>query len=376
MKPIIPVITNSAMLTAYGLGTHCCWRGLEHKKPAMTDARSVLPELKVDVKAGIVPDLEISQRSRLLSMMQPVLNKIKPAVPTDADLILATTTGEIDLLEKQALGELESADAADPQHLLSSVRRALGIQPGGKIVSAACASSSTALTQAAAMIAAGETEAVLVIAGDSVSEFVIAGFASLMALSADCPRPFDRNRDGLAVGEATAAALVMHPARARRENRPVIASIRGWGLTADANHMTGPSRDGQGLTEAIRRALRQADMGADGIRSICAHGTGTAYNDSMEMKAFRRVFNENPVPLYSIKGGTGHTMGAAGLVEILIAAYSLSQPAITPTVGLTEADAEAAGWVSPAGQKTAPEKDGVISTNSGFGGINSCVVLS
>jgi 3-oxoacyl-[acyl-carrier-protein] synthase II len=225
------------------------------------------------------------------------------------------------------------------------------------------------------LICDGVRDAVLVVAGDSVTEFVMAGFSTLMALDPEGARPFDRNRRGLTIGEAAGFALLMNENRARREGRPVLGEIAGWGLTNDANHMTGPSRDGGGLARAIRKALQMSGLAPAAIQSISAHGTGTSYNDAMEMKAFRQVFGASgTVPTYSVKGGIGHTMGAAGLVEALIAFESLRQRTVPPTVNLRQADEDAAGWATT--QATATGRAAAtLSTNSGFGGINVALVL-
>jgi 3-oxoacyl-[acyl-carrier-protein] synthase II len=242
------------------------------------------------------------------------------------------------------------------------------------VVCAACASSSAAVAQGAAMIHAGDRDCVLVVATDNVSEFVASGFSSLMALDRDMARPFDRNRKGLSLGEATAFVLLMSGARASRENRPVLARVSGWGLTSDANHITGPSRDGSGLAIALRKALASAGVSAEEVGSICAHGTGTEYNDSMEMKAFKSVFTSKALPTYSLKGGIGHTMGTAGLADIIVAIEALKEGIVPPTVNLREIDEEAVGWASP--EPSECDRAVTVSTNSGFGGINCAVVLS
>jgi 3-oxoacyl-[acyl-carrier-protein] synthase II len=223
------------------------------------------------------------------------------------------------------------------------------------------------------MIRDGERDCVLVVGCDNVSEFVAAGFASLMALDEDMARPFDRDRRGLSLGEAAAFMLLMSEHRASRENRPVLAEISGWGLTGDANHITGPARDGSGLALALRKALQSAGISSDEVGSISAHGTGTLYNDSMEMKAFRSVFAGKPLPTYSVKGGIGHTMGTAGLVDIIVAIKTLMERVVPPTVNLRQVDPEALGWVASEPQPY--DADVTVSTNSGFGGVNCAVVL-
>jgi 3-oxoacyl-[acyl-carrier-protein] synthase II len=325
--------------------------------------------------AGIVEDLDpVRPDSLAMQMVGPLLRRAAGAVPPDALLLVATTVGEVDLLERCVL--TGRGDVADSRldRFAEKVRVASGIVETPVVVSAACASSTAALAYAAALVRDGEREAAVVIAADSVTEFIFSGFSSLLALDPDGARPFDRDRKGLTLGEAATYLVVMSESRAQREHRPVLGEIAGWGLTNDANHMTGPSRDGGGLAAAITKALATAGEDADSIASVSAHGTGTLYNDSMELKAFRRVFPDRTVPAYSIKGGTGHTMGATGLVEALLALHSLREQVVPPTVGLKHVDDEAAGWVSSAAVPTAGATT-ALSTNAGFGGVNAALVL-
>ncbi len=370
-----PVIVQSEMITPYGVGTDACRDGLMSGCTAIGHAGAFARESFISQNAALIPGLKRRERSRLMDMLAPVFERIGPCVPADAELLLATTTGEIDLLEKVLTdGKENKPREAHPDNLLRKVKNVLGLNGGAEIVSAACASSSAAIARGAELISSGRAEAVLVIGCDALSEFVFAGFSTLMALSPTSARPFDRARDGLSLGEAAAAALIMTPDRARAENRRVQARVLGWGVTSDANHMTGPSRDGDGLARAIRKSLHGAGLEPGCITSICAHGTGTLYNDAMEMKAFGSVFGAAGVPVYSVKGGTGHTMGAAGIVEALIAAESIEKGRIPGTIGCTEPDGDAAGRVS-ADPATIEKNGPALTTNSGFGGVNCALIL-
>ena len=370
-----PVIANTDLISGYGHGLDACWSALLAGHTAIRPAGRFAGRGFLSENAATVPGLDDADGpSRLMAMLAPLLASVAAEAPADADLILATTTGEIDLLEASVLrGQGSPADSV-PLRLLEKVQRRLHLRGSASVVSAACASSCVAIGQAAARIASGRASAVVVVAGDALSEFVFSGFSTLMALSPDRARPFDRQRDGLSLGEAAAWALVMDPERARQERRPVIAEIAGWGCAGDANHMTGPSRDGDGLARAIRLCLGPDRLAGRDIGAVCAHGTGTVYNDAMELKALRTVFGERPVPVFSVKGGTGHTLGAAGLLEVLIAAKVLQTGIVPPTPGLREPDAEAEGWVATAACALA-KGAAVLSTNSGFGGVNAAVAL-
>jgi len=208
-----------------------------------------------------------------------------------------------------------------------------------------------------------------VAAVDCVSEFVFSGFSSLMALDPARARPFDKDRKGLTAGEG--AGVVVFKSSAAVDKKEALFNISGWGASCDANHITGPARDGAGLSLAIEKARVMAGIGREAITGIYAHGTGTVYNDAMEIKAFKRIL-ASPVPVCSIKGAIGHTMAFSGLAEMLAAGRSLREKLLPATIGLNEPDSEAAGW---AGLSDAPLAGALLKVNSGFGGINCALIL-
>jgi 3-oxoacyl-[acyl-carrier-protein] synthase II len=367
------VAVDCDMVTPYGWGSDLCWEGLMSGITAIRRIERFSTLNLHTQNAATIPDLkERKNKSLIIQMLTPLMRKIAPKIPKDAFVILATTTGEIEILQRHLNGRKTETKKSLPGNLLNKVISLAGTCGRGMVISAACASSSAAVSKAASMIRNREIDSVLVVACDCVSEFVTAGFSSLMALDRDKAKPFDKNRNGLSLGEAAGYMLIMSEERAAKENLNVIGEIAGWGLTNDANHITGPSKDGSGLSKAINNALDSAGVSENEIGSISAHGTGTVYNDSMEMRAIKKIFG-NPVPVYSVKGGTGHTLGAAGLLEIIISFRSMDSKIVPPTVNLRDIDSEAEGWVSPEPQPF--EKPVTLSTNSGFGGINSALVL-
>jgi 3-oxoacyl-[acyl-carrier-protein] synthase II len=325
--------------------------------------------------AAVAPGLSHQGPESLVwQMLDPLLRDLAGRMPTGSELLLATTIGEIELLERRVAEGAGDADASRPEYLLERVRLRLGLKGQAAVVSAACASSTVALAQAADRVRCDPRAVVVVVACDAVTEFVFAGFSALMALDPAGAHPFDRQRKGLTLGDAAAVALVMHESRAREEGREILARVSGWGVTCDANHMTGPAPDGSGLARAIRLAVAQAGVNPTAIGSVSAHGTGTVYNDSMELKALGAALPGLRPPVYSVKGGLGHTLGAAGLVEVLLAAESMRRKVVPPTVGLSEADEEAGTLVSTSPVK--PTGPLTMSTNSGFGGINAALLLA
>jgi 3-oxoacyl-[acyl-carrier-protein] synthase II len=369
-----PVVVMAEMLTPYGKGTDACWKGLLAGQSALSRVDRFKTAAFQSDYAGTINGLRYhGQTSLVMQMLQTLFEGV--VIPEDAKLLVATTKGEIDLLEQSMLQNRGAATDAVISRLIGKVADLTGARGGGMVLSAACTSSAATAAQAAAMIRNGHADCALVVACDGVTEFIFSGFSTLSALDKNPARPFDRDRAGLNVGEAAAAVLLMSEERAVRENRPVLGTLAGWGLSDDANHMTGPSRESEGLILAIRKSLASAGIGPDAIGLIAAHGTGTVYNDQMEMRAFRAVFQNKERPVYSIKGGIGHTMGAAGLVEMIIALRALREQIAPPTVNLREPDDDARGWASGRPQTIRERALGLV-TNAGFSGVNTALVLA
>lgn len=368
-------VVEAEVCTAWGRGADACWRGVRDGRCAFADVTRFDTGPFPCRQAACVPGLRPEDGDSLvMQMLRPMLEPLAGRLPRDTLLLLASTTGEVDLLERSLMAGVGAPEASRLAVLLQRVAAMLRLESPGRVVSAACVSSAAAVAEAAARIAGGTCDSVLIVTCDAVTEFVFAGFSSLLALDPEGARPFDRHRKGLTVGEGAAYVWLMSAARAAREGRASLGEVAGWGLSCDANHMTGPSRDGAGLCLAVRQALVRAGVEPAGIGSVCAHGTGTVYNDAMEMQAFHRVFDAHPVPTYSIKGSIGHTMGAAGLIEMIMALRSMSEGVVPATAGLGEPDPVAAGWVSRR-PVNGLRSSCVMSTNSGFGGVNAALVL-
>jgi len=369
------VVVACDMVTAFGAGADACWNGIRRGETAITELSRFNTQAFQSSNAATVAGLKYLQRDSLVMQMFRLMFKNNPhSIPKDAKLILATTKGEIDLLEKKFLRGKGNASNSKLSCLLKKVSALTGIQDSGIIISAACSSSSAALARGASMIRNGYSDCLLITACDSVTEFVFSGFSSLMALDKIAARPFDKDRKGLSLGEAASYALLMSEARAKKEKREIMGEIKGWGLSDDANHMTGPSRTSDGLMMAISKALKSAAVSESDICFISAHGTGTLFNDEMEMRAFHSVFKKR-TPVYSVKGAIGHTMGSAGLVETIIALRALKEKTVPLTVNLKTADDAAQEWVSDK-HRTLPHKKTALITNAGFSGINTALVVA
>jgi len=288
-------------------------------------------------------------------------------------LVLSTTKANIEALERVADGRPCSEIAR--RHLQADLFAAdLAVAHGAKgpvqSVSVACVSGLIAIQQGAKLIQRGAADAVFVAGVDHLSAFVVAGFTSLKAIDPIGCRPFDRDRCGLSPGEAGAAIVLV---RNTNHSTPAI-TIRGWGTSNDANHMTGPSRDGSGLALAIRLALNSANLQSTDIDYVNAHGTGTPYNDAMESLAMRVVFGESCPPFSGFKGMLGHTLGAAGIVETILCVLALQDRLLPGTPRLSVA-AEGTPVSLLREPRSAARLNHILKLNTGFGGINGALIL-
>jgi len=293
--------------------------------------------------------------------------------PARLGLVLSTTKANIEALERLADGR-PCSDAArrhlQPDLLTTDLAAQFGITGPRRTVSVACVSGLVALVQGAKLIQRGEADAVFVVGVDHLSPFVVAGFTALKAIDPAGCRPFDRTRSGLTPGEAGAAIVLVRSELAG----PEAIRLTGWGSSNDANHMTGPSRDGSGLAQAIRSALASAKLPPEAMDYINAHGTGTPYNDAMESAALRTVFGVQCPPVSGLKGMLGHTLGAAGVVETIACVLAMQQNILPGTPRLSDpAEGVPASLLKE--PKPANRLKHVLKLNTGFGGANGALIL-
>jgi 3-oxoacyl-[acyl-carrier-protein] synthase II len=241
----------------------------------------------------------------------------------------------------------------------------------------ACASGNAALGAALDLVRQGSAEVVLAGGVDALNDFVVGGFATLKALDPEPCRPFDRTRRGLNLGEGACFLIVEAEAHARARGARIRAFLDGFGLSADAVHMTGPDREGRGAARAMLAALSDAGRRPEEVDFVSAHGTATIFNDLMEAKALGAVLGPRAAstPVNSIKSALGHTLGAAGALEALLCVRALETGLLPPTPGLVELDPEIALDVVRDRPRAACFGT-ALSTSSGFGGANAALVLA
>ena len=369
------VITHGCAVTGLGTSLETTWADLKAGQTAIAAVERFETAHYLSNVAACVPGLDADrQGTRLYPLLDQLLGQL-PELPADTRLFTATTKGAIDLLEQGRREGLASAQlqASLPLAMTRWVADRLALTDCGQNINAACASSTQAIARGASLIAHGQARCVVVVCADLVSEFVLSGFSALQALSRHPSRPFDVERSGLTLGEAATAVVLMDEDSARDNGLATDIELCGWGIANDANHITAPARDGCGLILAVEQALHCAGLEAAQVAAISAHGTGTVYNDMMELTAFDALFGERNVPINSIKGALGHTLGAAGGLEVALAVPTLRERCLSPTCGLVKAEPLAGERVKSIAQ--AFDGDVLLSTNSGFGGVNAALLL-
>jgi len=279
-------------------------------------------------------------------------------------IVIATTKGNIELIGNNDT----TVDDLNIYNSALKIAKLLNNPNKPVVVSTACTSGITALITAKRLLLSGNYNNAVICGADSVSDFVLAGFQALKALSNEPCQPFDINRKGINIGEAGAAIVLT-----TEKNSSYCTKLSGGVITNDANHISGPSRTGEELALAIVKAINEAGITSSDIDYISAHGTATEYNDEMESKAFG-ICNLNDKPLNSLKAYYGHTLGVAGLLESIIAIHSMKNNIIIKSKGY-----ENCGTSVPLNickNNLNIEIKHCIKTTAGFGGCNAAVIFS
>jgi len=258
------------------------------------------------------------------------------------------------------------------QKSVIDAQETFGISAPCQVISNACASGTNAIGHAFECVRSGRYERILTGGYDALSELVFVGFDSLQASTPEKCRPFDRDRTGMVLGEGAAILALENLDAARARGARVLAEVTGYGMSTDNFHLTQPDPSGIGPRRAMERALDSAQISADAIDYINAHGTATPFNDAAEGKAISELFGR--VPVSSTKGMMGHSLGAAGAIEVVVCLLALQHQFLPGNINFGAPDENIdlnviANKARPAALRT------VLSNSFGFGGTNASIAI-
>ena len=403
------VVTGLGLITPLGTGMHKTWEGI-CKGTSGIDWISSFDSSEYPVQiAGEVKDFnpeDFIERKEIKKMdvfIQYALGAGTMAVEhaglkvseDNADrvgVIVGAGIGGINTMERYHSILLESGQRRISPFFIpmlianlaaGHISMRFGARGPNSCVTTACAAGTHAIGDSFKIIQRGDADAMIAGGSESaITPLTIAGFANMKALSTrnEAPqrasRPFDAERDGFVIAEGAGIVVLEELESALKRGAKIYAEIVGYGLTADAYHMTAPDPEGRGVVNCMRMALRDAGLGPEAVDYINAHGTSTPFNDKHETAAIKRVFGEHAYKLAvsSTKSMTGHLLGAGGGVEAAICALALTEGVIPPTTNYESPDSECDLDYVPNHARHV-ELTTVLSNSFGFGGTNACIVL-
>ncbi len=321
-----------------------------------------------------------------------VLEELPAEVRERIGCIIGTGIGGITGIEEQHIAMLERGPRRVSPHFIPKIMANAvsgqvairhGLQGTVFTTSSACASAGHAIGMAWMAIRSGEADLVVTGGAESATTpLSVSGFASMRALSTrnDDPgaasRPFDAQRDGFVMGDGAGILILEELESAKRRGARIYCELKGYGSTDDAHHITAPAEDGSGSARAIELALKSAGIHPTAVDYVNAHGTSTAYNDSMETRAVKRVFKEHAdkLAISSTKSMIGHLLGASSAVELVVCALSVHQGVVHPTRNLEHPDPVCDLDYVPGSARKLRVRN-AISNSLGFGGHNVCLCV-
>jgi 3-oxoacyl-[acyl-carrier-protein] synthase II len=406
------VITGVGMVTPVGVGTEVAWNALLEGVPGGARithfeaddgyATQIACEVKGFDPSEVLEPKETRRYDRfaqfaLVAADEAMRNAGLEGAPEGVDptrfgVIFGTGIGGITTFEQQCRLLLERGPGRvspffvpmfipDIAPGLVSIR--YGARGSNYTTVSACASSAHALGESFRSIQRGDADAVITGGSEAtIAPLAVAGFSAMKAMSTrndepeSASRPFDLTRDGFVMGEGAGALILEELEVARARGATIVAEIVGYGLSADAYHITAPSPDGAGAQYAMRMALRDAKVGPADVDYVNAHGTSTPHNDRTETAAIKAVLGERAyeVVVGSTKSMTGHLLGAAGAVEAVVCALASRDGRIPPTINLHEPDPDCDLDYAPGEARNRPVRIS-LSNSFGFGGHNVCLAF-
>jgi 3-oxoacyl-[acyl-carrier-protein] synthase II len=398
-RPIEVVITGAGIITAFGSGWKTNSAGFREGRPAfrpvtLFDTSRQRAKFAAEVDLPEMPKTKLTARhisrmdraSKLLLVAgEEAWRQSGWSASENLPMVLGTTSGGM------TLGQNYFCQAAeDPKDTHKQCSRivhyqcqrqamdladAFGFSGPITLIANACASGANAVGHAFELIRSGQANRVLTGGFDALSHLVFSGFDSLQALSTTTCRPFDTERDGLALGEGAAVLTLESLEYARKRGAEILGQIIGYGATTDCHHLTQPHPQGEAACSAMSAACNSANISPEKIGYINAHGTGTPLNDSAEAFAINRWANGHAqnIPVSSTKASVGHLLGAAGAVEALICAMALREQWLPPTI--TTSTQDTACNFSLVRKPADARFEFALSNSFGFGGANASLIF-
>lgn len=381
------VITGVGLATSLGRDADETWAAIRAGRSGLGTIEAVespLPEgsrggQAVELPSDFEPNLPREVRYLRWVIAQSLQRAgTAPYPPDRRALILGTTLHGL-----RAGGRfLRSDDPGELRHFLSNAvsrhaTEGLGIEGLSATNCSACSSGLGAIALGITLLESGSADMVIAGGYDAMSEYAWAGFNSLRLVAPRAVLPFSKHREGMMIGEGYGVVVLERSADASKRKAPILAHIEGWGESADAHHLTQPDPNGKGAASAILAAMNRANVEPSHISMIAAHATATPDNDAAECAGFRLAFGEalSTTPVVGFKSYLGHTLGGAGVVELILSAYALRDAWVPPCAGVSQDDVEFAGLTVAPPQGLAKRLTRTLNTSLGFGGANTCIVL-
>jgi len=380
------VVTGLGVVSCAGIGLDAFWEGLHSPAPPGEHrVHDFDPSSWFDVKAARRAD-RFQQFAVATAQMALDDAGDLSIDPMRAGVVHGTGVGGLETLETQVgvlneKGERRVSPFLVPMMMSNAGAAAISMRFGWRgpceTIVTACAAGSQAIGAALRLIASGRCDAVISGGAEcAMTPIGLAAFRNMTALSTTgVSRPFDARRDGFVIAEGAASLVLEELEHARARGARIYAELLGAASTADAYHITAPSPGGAGALACMELALEDAGVAPSEVEHVNAHGTSTPLNDLAEAEAIEKLFGRAGPLVTSIKGVTGHSLGAAGAIEAAACCLTIDRKQVPPTAGLEQLDPEMHIEVAAGGPR--PYRGGAVLSNSfGFGGHNGCLVFA
>ena len=371
------VVTGFGMVTPFGNQKDEVWQKIiEGRSAARTWQDLEEEDFRIPIACRVDEGLKIPATDRgtwfARQALELALAKHKDELPEDTAVFIGSTIGESGAFEAIASGEDLDPLKYTIDTLAGMIRNKYGLNGTSFSYGTACAAGNYALGTAASFIRKGLAEVAIAGGIEPFSRVAMTGFSRSRAMTGGKCRPFDRDRDGMMLGEGAAVFILEDEERAMKRNAEPLAVIGALGLSCDAYHATAPLPDGSGIKRAIENALFLEGINANDVDWICAHGSGTEVSDKAEARAIGEIFG-NAVPVSGTKGALGHALGAATAVEAAICLLALQYQQIPGTTSLEHPDPEFD--IDLVMQSRDIEINYVLNCGYAFGGLNSALLI-